>query len=559
MCWRQKWQTPREAQASTSRVKRKGKASNVTEVMDGTFRLPARPWPEWQDPYQGMPSEPALSGVEGHTATTAPSLRLQALNSLSPAWRRTPRLIRAERVCAQRVARVGVGPGPRSAADVAVFARAAIAVKLVGRMQSPEDFRVPVYLYQRTGAHIAATQRQESGRIDVSQVRDEDDAVPVPNLKALVHRGRLHLRRRYAGGSHLFDRNAAVGRRFRRLDRKRRAHGEVEHPAHDGLAFFRSDFVKSLTASDRNQKEQAPAHHRETGAQQIVDGGQIVRSLLRHQRVDLDRKSEASAMPRRFHSAFKRSGYSADVVVLLGTGAVETESQALNAMLLQTRDGIVRQFRSGAGRDRNFQPQPRGIVNQRQNILTAKRITSRQDQVRQGIAKIHQLLQEELALLGIEFQRMRIGHGLGAAVFAGQAAGLGHLPVHQHRILGKVTSHAAHIRSSAGNHHDFPLSGEHPQNSPHKQVSGYFLVPKKTVIRITLARDGLRRAAFPASCANWPYVTAGKRFPFTITFIRTGSGETRSRLSITKKVEAPWKNCESESRKNCAATFCRSG
>src|ERR1035438_31328 len=63
----------------------------------------------------------------------------------------------------------------------------------------------------------------------------------------------------------------------------------------------------------------------------------------------------ASAMAGRFHGALKCSGNRADVVVLLDTGAVEAESQALNSVRLQLGDGVVGQLGSGARGNRNFQ------------------------------------------------------------------------------------------------------------------------------------------------------------------------------------------------------------
>src|SRR5580693_402988 len=77
--------------------------------------------------------------------------------------------------------------------------------------------------------------------------------------------------------------------------------------------------------------------------------------------------------------------------------------------------------------------------------------------MRQRIAEADELLQKPLALLGVEFEGIRGGHRLGAAVFACEAASLGHLPVDEHWILRKVMSHAAHVRSSACDDHCFPL------------------------------------------------------------------------------------------------------
>src|SRR5579862_5809681 len=96
------------------------------------------------------------------------------------------RFIRAERVGAERVAGVGKGAGARSSADVAVFAGTALAVELIGIVQSAEDLGVAVDLDQRFFAHVAAAQRQKSRRIDFPEIGNEDDAVSIANLKSVV-------------------------------------------------------------------------------------------------------------------------------------------------------------------------------------------------------------------------------------------------------------------------------------------------------------------------------------------------------------------------------------
>src|ERR1700687_6039495 len=159
-----------------------------------------------------------------------------------------------------------------------------------------------------------------------------------------------------------------------------------------------------------------------------------------------------------FHSALESSRDGANVVVLLDTGAVEAESQALNSMRLELGDGVVGQLGSGARSNGNFQPEPIGVVDQRVNVFATEGIASGQNQVGKGIAEADYLAQKPLALFGVEFERMRRGHGLGAAVFAGQTAGLSHLPVNQHGIFREVLSRAAHGWSSAGDHHNVPPS-----------------------------------------------------------------------------------------------------
>jgi hypothetical protein len=90
----------------------------------------------------------------------------------------------------------------------------------------------------------------------------------------------------------------------------------------------------------------------------------------------------------------------------------------------------------------------------------------------EGIAKIEKLVKEALALFAVEFQGIRDGHGLGAAVLAGQTAGLGHLPVDKHGIsrkiaLWKLLSHAAHGWSGARDNHDAPF--RLTRKNPNKQ------------------------------------------------------------------------------------------
>src|SRR4051812_44667778 len=72
------------------------------------------------------------------------------------------RLVRAERVGSQHISGIGEGAGARTAADMAVFARAALPVELVGVMQSAEDLGVTVDVDQRIDAYIAAALRQKS-------------------------------------------------------------------------------------------------------------------------------------------------------------------------------------------------------------------------------------------------------------------------------------------------------------------------------------------------------------------------------------------------------------
>ena len=239
--------------------------------------------------------------------------------------------------------------------------------------------------------------------------------------------------------------------------------GKIEHPLHDPLAFLGRDFIQLLAASDGDQHEQAPAHDGKAGAQQFVDGRQIVGSLFGDERVDLDGNAETSAMACRFHGALKGSGDVANVVVAFGAGTVKAQAHTLDPMRFQFRDGVVGQLIGGGGSDGNFQAKAVGVVDQFIDIFAVERIAASQNDVRQWIAEFQKLVEEFLALFGAEFQRIGVGHGLSATVFAGESASLGHFPVDEHWIFREVVRrHAANIWSIASDYHDVPLSATEP-------------------------------------------------------------------------------------------------
>src|SRR6476646_5663307 len=107
---------------------------------------------------------------------------------------------------------MGEGAGPGSPADVAVFTRATFSVKAVRGMQRAKYLGVPVDIHQRTGVHRAATKGQEPGRINISEVGDEADAVTVADLEPSVNGSILHFRYRHSGSAHPAPRDTPVRR-----------------------------------------------------------------------------------------------------------------------------------------------------------------------------------------------------------------------------------------------------------------------------------------------------------------------------------------------------------
>ena len=65
-------------------------------------------------------------------------------------------------------------------------------------------------------------------------------------------------------------------------------------------------------------------------------------------------------------------------------------------------------------------------------------ISAGQDQLRQGLAELGNLAQELESFFYREFAGVWFGHSLGAAMPAGESAGLRHFPVHVQRRLRKI-------------------------------------------------------------------------------------------------------------------------
>src|SRR5690606_33725455 len=99
------------------------------------------------------------------------------------------RHIGTERVAAQRVAGSGIGAGARAATDTPERADAALAFEPVGVTQPHKERVMPVDIHQRIAApHIARGQGQKAAGINLSCMRDKDNAIAVADAKAAAHR-----------------------------------------------------------------------------------------------------------------------------------------------------------------------------------------------------------------------------------------------------------------------------------------------------------------------------------------------------------------------------------
>src|ERR1035438_3219199 len=91
----------------------------------------------------------------------------------------TARLINAAGLLSHDIAGDGIGAGAGSAADVAKFAGAALAMELVRVAELHEDGRLLVDVRERVSVQVAAFDGQEAAGIDLADVGDKDEAASI--------------------------------------------------------------------------------------------------------------------------------------------------------------------------------------------------------------------------------------------------------------------------------------------------------------------------------------------------------------------------------------------
>ena len=119
-----------------------------------------------------------------------------------------------------------------------------------------------------------------------------------------------------------------------------------------------------------------------------------------------------------------------------GVGSVQADRHAGDAGFFELVDGFGGEQRRGAGRDVGAQADLDGVADQVVEVGPLERIAAGEHH--QGLAEGADLVEQAIALLGRQFFRVALGLGRGAAMYAGEVAGLGHFPDHQHRGLIEV-------------------------------------------------------------------------------------------------------------------------
>src|SRR5579862_1012145 len=91
------------------------------------------------------------------------------------------RLVLAERVRGERIPGSRESPRPRASAQRTVIAHSAAVLELRGIVQLAKQRRVAVDIHNPILTNVAYRQRKKARRADVAGVRNEQDAVAIPD------------------------------------------------------------------------------------------------------------------------------------------------------------------------------------------------------------------------------------------------------------------------------------------------------------------------------------------------------------------------------------------
>ena len=193
----------------------------------------------------------------------------------------------------------------------------------------------------------------------------------------------------------------------------------------NSLKLLAVEQVVELAAAHGNQEEDIPhddGQLLEEGAETV----QIVGVVAADGGVDLDGNARLVGPLDGLDGARIGAGKAAESVVNLGGRAVQRDAEPDQARLLELENRLAGQQRRGAGGERHLDAFVGGVADQLEDVLALQRVAAGEDE--DGHAHRGDLVDQRLPL-GVG-QLVGVGDGLGggAAVLAGQVAGLGDLP-----------------------------------------------------------------------------------------------------------------------------------
>ena len=259
------------------------------------------------------------------------------------------RLVHAARILGQVVARERERARARPAADLLVFAEAALPAALRGVAQRLEQLGIAIDVGQRIVEDVAAGDRQEAAGEDLARVRHEDETLAVADargpprdaLGVLVLRDavlRLHALRHVA----------AIVHRLGGLDAERRGLREVVHELEHLLVLVGAS--RSSPSSARPvtiRKKRLHIFVRTSFAISAISGSRA-HIAPRDRGLELRVEADIAGVAQREHGALERAGDAAEIVVAGGVGTVQADRHARDAGFLELVDRFRGEQRRGA-------------------------------------------------------------------------------------------------------------------------------------------------------------------------------------------------------------------
>ena len=226
-------------------------------------------------------------------------------------------------------------------------------------------------------------------------------------------------------GAFLNDHAAEVGR-LGGADVELVAARDLVEPAQRFLVFLGAELLQEGAAADRHQKEDLPGGDAQV-APQVGQARQLRQGLLGDGRVYLGWQADGAGVLESIHRQVEGARNAAELVVRLGAGAVEADGHGVHVELLEAVYYLVRQQGCDSGCDTNFNTELPRLFQDLPNIVALERVAAGGEEDRLGRVGGH-FFQEAKGLFGRYLAGERVGLGAGAAVLAGQVAGMGHLP-----------------------------------------------------------------------------------------------------------------------------------
>ena len=165
--------------------------------------------------------------------------------------------------------------------------------------------------------------------------------------------------------------------------------------------------------------------------------------------VDLDLHPQLAGSLPACDGAVEGALDAAEGVVGGGGGAVEREGDDVDAVVLQARQGVLVELVRARGGHGHVQPGGRAVGGELGEVGALEAVAAGDDEDNGWLAEGGCLVHEGLGLVGGELTGVTQWAGLGAAVTAGELAGAGGLPGHEHGAHRGVVTLDAHGSGAA--------------------------------------------------------------------------------------------------------------